>query len=411
LSELRWRSALPILRHGDFARFTFGRFCTNLGWQMIAVAVGWQVYALTHDPLALGYVGLWEFLPFVSLVLVGGHTADHFNRRRILVVTAVTESLCVGALLWLTVSGVGSPRPIYLAIAVFGATRAFWAPAMQAFLVNLVPREKLADAVAIDSLLRQIAVFAGPALGGVLYLLGASVVYVCCMLVFLLAASLMFSIRTVPPAALTAVGPLAGRAHELLEGLRYVAHNRALLGIISLDLFAVLFGGAVALLPIFASDVLHTGPVGLGLLRTAPAVGAAVVGAILAVRPLREHPGVWMFGGVSVFGLATIAFGLSGSFLLSLTALAIAGAGDMVSVYIRTVLVQLHTPENIRGRVSAVNSMFIGASNELGAFESGLMARWFGTVPSVVIGGCATLAVVAGSALLFPQLRRVPTLR
>lgn len=407
----RWRSALRLLRHGDFARFVLGRFSINLGWQMIAVAVGWQVYALTHDPLALGYVGLWEFLPFVSLVLVGGHTADHFNRRTILVFASLVVGLCASALLWFTVSGVARPGPIYLAMAVLGATRAFWAPAMQAFMVNLVPRAEFADAAAIDSLLRQIAVVTGPALGGVLYLVGAPIVYLCCMLIFLVAAVLMWSIRTAPPAALTGVGPLAGRAHELLEGLRFVARNRAMLGVISLDLFAVLFGGAAALLPVFAADVLHTGPVGLGLLRSAPAIGAALVGAVLAVRPLREHAGVWMFGGVTVFGLATIAFGLSTSFLLSLAALAIAGAGDMVSVYIRTVLVQLNTPENIRGRVSAVNSMFIGASNELGAFESGVTARWFGSVPSVVIGGCATLVVVAGSVWLFPQLRRVSTLR
>jgi MFS family permease len=204
---------------------------------------------------------------------------------------------------------------------------------------------------------------------------------------------------------------LRERAHELLEGIRFVLHNRAVLGMISLDLFAVLFGGAVALLPIFAADILHTGPSGLGLLRTAPAVGAATVGLVLAIRPLRNHAGAWMFAGVTVFGLATMVFGLSTSFLLSLAALVVAGAGDMLSVYIRTILVQLHTPENIRGRVSAVNSMFIGASNELGAFESGVMARWLGVVPSVLVGGVATLLVVGTWLVLFPQLRKVPPLR
>jgi MFS family permease len=411
LNQPRRFAAQLLLRHPDFARFVLGRLCTNLGWQMLGVAVGWQVYALTRDPLALGYVGLWEFLPFVSLVLLGGHTADHANRRRIIVVTAFTETLCVATLLWFTFSGLRHPWPIYLAIAVFGGTRAFWMPSMQALMVNLVPRADLPDAAAVDSLLRQVATVTGPALGGVLYLVGAPVVYLSCMAAFLVTASMMLMIRTATPAAQTGVGPLRGRTHELLAGLHFVARNRALLGVISLDLFAVLFGGAVALLPVFAADVLHTGPAGLGLLRTAPAVGAAVVGAMLAIRPIREHAGAWMFGGVAVFGLATIAFGLSTSFLLSLAALAIAGAGDMVSVYVRTVLVQLHTPENIRGRVSAVNAMFIGASNELGAFESGATARWFGTVPSVVAGGVATLAVVAGWALIFPQLRRVPPLR
>jgi MFS family permease len=228
---------------------------------------------------------------------------------------------------------------------------------------------------------------------------------------FMVTALLTLMITTPSLALSKASGPLRDRAHELLEGLRFVLHNRAVLGMISLDLFAVLFGGAVALLPIFAADILHTGPVGLGLLRTAPAVGAASVGLVLAIRPLRNNAGAWMFTGVAMFGLATMVFGLSTSFLLSLGALVIAGAGDMLSVYIRTILVQLHTPEHIRGRVSAVNSMFVGASNELGAFESGVMARWLGVVPSVLVGGAATLLVLGTWAVLFPQLRRMPSLR
>jgi MFS family permease len=227
------------------------------------------------------------------------------------------------------------------------------------------------------------------------------------MVLFLLTSALTFRIKTPSWTQRATGGALGGRLHELFEGLRFVLHNRALLGMISLDLFAVLFGGAVALLPIYAADILHTGTVGLGMLRTAPAVGAAIVGATLALRPLHKHAGAWMFGGVTVFGLATIVFGLSTSFLLSLAALLLAGAGDMVSVYVRLILVQTHTPEHIRGRVSAVNSMFVGASNELGAFESGVMARLFGAVPSVVIGGCATLAIVGAWAWLFPQLRKV----
>jgi hypothetical protein len=231
------------------------------------------------------------------------------------------------------------------------------------------------------------------------------------MVMFLLTAFWTVGIRT-PSLSLGSSGAaLRGGAHELLEGVRYVLHNRSLLGMISLDLFAVLFGGAVAMLPVYAADILHIGPVGLGTLRSAPAVGAAIVGSMLAFRPLRSHAGAWMFGGVTVFGLSIIVFGLSTSFLLSLLALLVAGAGDMLSVFVRVTLVQISTPEQIRGRVSAVSSMFIGASNELGAFESGVMARLFGTVPSVVLGGCATLLVVGAWSWLFPQLRKVQALR
>jgi MFS family permease len=403
-------AALPVLRHGNFFRLTVGRVCNNLGWQMLAVAVGWQVYALTRDPLALGLVGLWEFLPFISLVLVGGYAADHIERRHILVTGALVECVCVAALLSYTLAGGTRTWPIYLAVASYGATRAFWAPAMQAYLVNLVPREELPDAIALDSMLRQTATVGGPALGGVLYLLGAPVVYGTCVLLFAITATLTYGIRaprTVEPAATRP----PSRGLQMLEGVRFMRHNRVVLGLISLDLFAVLFGGAVALLPIFAADVLHVGPVGLGLLRSGPAAGALIVGVILALNPLRNRPGAWMFGGVAVFGLATITFGLSTSFLLSLAALIVAGGGDMLSVYVRTIVVQQFTPDAIRGRVSAVNSMFIGASNQLGAFESGVMARWLGTVPSVLVGGCATLVVVGTWMLLFPQLQKLKSLR
>ena len=401
---------LSLLRHRDFTRYTLSRLCTNLGWHMLAVAVGWQVYALTRDPLALGLVGLAEFLPFVSLVLLGGYAADHVDRRNVLLATAVVECLCVGGLLWFTLAGGTRTWPIYSAIAVFGATRAFWMPSMQAYLVNLVPREELAGAIALDSTLRQIATVAGPALGGLLFLAGAPVVYGVCITLFVVTALLTSTLRSVPPAAAQS-GAAPVRGAQLLEGVRFLLHNRIVLGLISLDLFAVLFGGAVALLPAFAADILHTGPLGLGLLRTAPAVGAVLVGALLALRPLREHGGGWLFGGVAIFGLATIVFGLSSSFLLSLAALVIAGGGDMVNMYVRLILVQQYTPDHIRGRVSAVNSLFIGASNELGAFESGVMARWLGLVPSVLFGGIATLAVVGLWMLWFPQLRKIPPLR
>jgi MFS family permease len=411
LSPILPRQALPALRNASFVRFTLGRLCTILGWQMLGVAVGWHVYALTRDPLALGLIVLWEFLPFFLLVLVGGHTADHFNRRHIVIVTALVECSCALSLLWFALHGLARTWPVYAAMALFGATRAFWAPAMQAMLVNIVRREDLAPSVATDSMLRQIATVGGPVLGGVLYLLGPHIVYAACALLFLATALLTLSNRVQLPPSLRSDQPLSQRGHELLEGLRYVFRSRVVLACLSLDLFAVLFGGATALLPIFAADILRIGPGGLGLLRAGPAIGAGIVGLVLASRPLRSHAGNWLFGGVAVFGVATIVFGLSTSFWLSLAALIVAGAGDMVSVYVRLVLVQLNTPEAIRGRVSAVNSMFIGASNELGGFESGVTARWFGTVPSVLAGGIATLLVVALWRQWFPQLRRLPPLR
>ncbi len=405
------RRRLPALQHRDFLRYVAGRLFTTLGWQMMTVAVGWQVYSITHDPLSLGLVGLCEFLPFIVLILIGGHTADHVDRRRIVTVAALVECGCAAALLWFAISGVTRPWPIYAVVAVFGASRAFWAPATQAYVVNLVPRNELPSAIATSSSIRQIAVISGPALGGVLYLLGAPAVYTTCMAMFLLTAFWTAGISTPSLSLGSSGGASRGRAHELLEGVRFVLHNRPVLGMISLDLFAVLFGGAIAMLPVYAADILHIGPVGLGTLRSAPAVGAAIVGSMLALRPLRSHAGAWMFSGVTVFGLAIIVFGISTSFPLSLLALLTAGAGDMLSVYVRVTLVQINTPEQIRGRVSAVSSMFIGASNELGAFESGVMARLFGTVPSVVLGGCATLLVVGAWSWLFPQLRKVQTLR
>lgn len=411
MSPTRARASLPVLRNRHFALYTCSRLCTSLGWQMLGVAVGWHVYALTHDPLALGLVGLWEFLPFFSMVLVGGHTADHFNRRHILIVAALVECGCALSLLWFSLHGYSRTWPVYVAMALFGATRAFWSPAMQAFLVNIVRREDLAPSLATDSMLRQLSVVGGPALGGALYLLGPHVVYATCAALFLATALLTIANRVKLPPSLRSDEPLSKRGHELLEGLRHVFRSRVVLACLSLDLFAVLFGGATALLPIFAADILQVGPVGLGVLRSGPAIGAGIVGLVLAARPLRNRAGEWMFGGVAVFGVATIIFGLSTNFWLSLVALILEGAGDMVSVYVRTVLVQLNTPEAIRGRVSAVNSMFIGASNQLGGFESGVTARLFGVVPSVLIGGLSTLVIVALWRHWFPQMRRLPSLR
>jgi MFS family permease len=366
------------------------------------------VYALTRDPLALGLVGLSEFLPFVLLVLVGGHAADHSERRALASRAYVLVILCALALLALTVGGGRQAWPIYLVVGTFGAARAFWAPAMQSMLPSLVAREDFAGTVALNSMLFQIAAAAGPVLGGVLYLIGAPVVFGACALLFALALLLIRMIRAdTHPAA----PPPLGSAQRFMQGLQFVRRSPLVLGAISLDLFAVLFGGAVALLPIYAHDLLHTGPVGLGLLRAAPAVGAGLAALALALRPLRDHAGRALLGGVAVFGVCMVVFGLSRSMPLSLLALLLSGSGDMVSLYVRGILVPLATPDELRGRVSAVTSMFVGASNELGEFESGLTAKWLGTVPSVVIGGVLTLAVAGGWALLFPSLRKLRHLR
>jgi MFS family permease len=404
-------ASLAVLRHAQFARFAICRFMTTLSWQMLAVAVGWHVYALTHDALALGLVGLSEFLPFLLLVMVGGHVADHADRRDVLVIAWSIEALCIGVLLWLTLAGGQAVWPIYLVIVAFGSTRAFYAPAMQALGPTLVPREEFPRAVALNSTLFQIASISGPALGGALYLLGPSVVFGACLGLFVITVLLMLSLGPHRAAQRSVADAPATDGHALLEGLRYVLHQRVVLGVISLDLFAVLFGGATALLPIYAAEVLHIGPVGLGVLRSAPSVGALVAAGILALRPINRHAGAWMFGGVAVFGIATLVFGVSRNIPLSVAALLLLGCGDMVSVYVRGILVQLNTPDAIRGRVSAINSMFIGGSNELGEFESGATARWFGAVRAVLLGGALTLAVVAGWMGLFPELRRLDRLR
>jgi MFS family permease len=403
-------ASLAVLRHAQFARFATCRFFTTLSWQMLAVAVGWQVYALTHDPLALGLAGLSEFLPFVCLVLLGGHVADHADRRNVLVITWSIEALCIGALLWLTVAGLRSVWPIYLVIATFGTTRAFYAPAMQSIVPTLVPRDEFPRALALNSTLFQIAVVSGPALGGVLFLFGPAVVFGVCLVLFIATVLLVLTLgsrRAVRDAAQAGTST----RHQLLEGLRYVMHQRLVLGVMSLDLFAVLFGGATALLPIFAGEVLHIGPLGLGLLRTAPGVGAGLTAAALTLRPIERHAGAYMFGGVALFGVCTIVFALSRNVALSLTALLVLGSGDMLSIYVRGILVQLNTPDSIRGRVSAINSMFIGGSNELGEFESGVTARWFGAVRAAVLGGALTLAVVAAWIGIFPGLRKLNRLR
>lgn len=393
--------ALSALQYPDFARFITARFLSTLAVQMQSVAVGWQVYAITGDTLDLGLIGLAQFMPFIALVLIAGQVADRRERRRILTACYALEVLCGLLLLAFTLSGLQVVWPVFAVMVLFGVARAFSMPTSQAITPNLVPPASFGNAVALNSSSFQVATIVGPTLGGVLYLAGPAIVYTSVALLLGVSVVLMATVRIHGQVPNTE--PATWRT--VLEGLRFVRSRPIVLGAISLDLFAVLFGGATAMLPAYASDVLRVGPSGLGLLRTAPGVGAALIALVLVFSPMARHVGRWMFGGVALFGAATVVFGLSQSFALSLGALFLLGAGDMVSVYIRHVLVQLETPDAIRGRVSAVNAVFIGASNELGEFESGVTARWFGLVPSVVIGGVATLAVAGIWSRLFPSLR------
>ncbi len=392
-------------QHPNFRYYLAVRVATTTASEMQAVAVAWQVYGLTHRPLDLGLVGLAQFLPGVLLFLVTGQTADRFARQRILQVCCAGFALCSGLLLALTLRGFTAIWPIYGVLLLNGTVRAFNGPAGQAFLPLLVSAEDFPNAVAWNSSIFQAATILGPIVGGLLYGFTASpaLVYTCAGVEYVGALLLLGGIRVVTtqekrPAVL---GVMA------LEGLRYIRRNRLILGAISLDLFAVLLGGAVALLPVYAREILHAGASGLGILRSAPGVGAVVMATAVAHWPLRRHAGAIMLWCVAGFGIFTVIFGVSRNLALSLAALAMIGACDMVSVIVRHTLIQLSTPDEMRGRVSAVNVLFIGASNEVGQFESGITAQWFGTVPAVVLGGLGTIAIVALWAWRFPALRQV----
>ncbi len=392
-----------LLAHAGFSRYLSARLAVSIAVQMQTVAVGWQIYSITRDPLDLGLIGLSQFLPFVLLVLPAGQVADRRNRARILAGCYALEFLCALLLLAFTLSGLAVVWPVFAVMILFGMARAFAMPASQAILPNLVPPALFSRAVAVQSSTWQLSIIIGPAIGGFVYLLGPDAVYGSVAALLAAAFVLMMGLRAPLPAP--SLEPDSW--HTLLEGLRFVWRRRIILGAVSLDLFAVLFGGAVALLPAYASDVLDVGPVGFGWLRAAPGIGAAVVALALAWRPITRHVGARMFACVAIFGFGTVVFGLSGSYLLSLAALIVVGAADMVSVYIRHMLVQLETPDAIRGRVSAVNAVFIGASNELGEFESGLTAAWWGLKPAVVVGGLASVAIAALWTRWFPALRRM----
>ncbi|RAU23051.1 MFS transporter [Paramagnetospirillum kuznetsovii] len=392
-------SARDVLAIRDFRLFLLGRLLASLAQQTASVAVGWLVYDTTHNPMDLGLVGLAQFVPALIFVLPGGHLADKVDRRLILLACSLVTTLVMLALLAIVASGSPDMVAVYAAMSVLGAVRAFWGPAGQSLTPLLVRRDLLSRAVALNSTVWQITVIAGPALGGFLYALGPVAVFG--------TSSVLLTGATLATFAMTArLSIRTESSGGIFDGIRFVLGRPEILGSVSLDLFAVLLGGATALLPIYARDILMVGPVGLGLLRSAPALGAATSALVLAHRPMERGAGAKLFVAVAIFGAATVVFGLSTSFPLSMAALAVLGAADMVSVVLRQTLVQINTPDEMRGRVSAVNLVFITASNELGEFESGVTAALLGTVPAVVLGGVGTLAVAAIWAYRFPALRR-----
>jgi MFS family permease len=397
----------------DFRRYQLARMAVIIGAEAQTVAVAWQVYSITHRPLDLGYTGLALFVPGLFFLLPAGHAADRYDRRHIILICYSIQVLCTGALLAIALMGLRNVWLIYTVLFFIGTGRSFSGPASSALIPHLVPEGHFVNAVTWGAAIFQLANIAGPALGGLLFTLplhgpleGGGIVYIATLisLVWFLVLIGSLSVR---------LGRMEHRAASLnvvLAGFQYVRRSPILLGSFSLDLFVVLLGGATALMPIFAQEILHTGPKGLGILRAAPAAGALVVSLLLARYPLHRKAGHRLFVCVGLFGVATIVFGLSRNIYLSLAALAIAGAADMISVVVRSSVLQLATPPEMRGRVSAVNSMFLGASNELGEFESGVTAQWLGAVRATVAGGIGALIVTGLWSVIFPDLREADEL-
>jgi MFS family permease len=415
LSSKSVTGGFAVLKNRDFTLYLCARFCSSIAAQMIIMAVGWQVYHLTGRVLDLGLIGLSQFLPFLSLVLFAGHAADQFDRRLIILICLCAHGICAFLLLAFALGDLKSTLPIFAVLGVLGVARAFQLPASQSFVPTIVPAASLRNALAVNSSANQVATIAGPSAGGVLYALaetglgrtsGAEMVYGAAAILLVAAVVTVLLVRKRrAPCVRSAVS-----WGSLLAGLGFIWRRKTVLGAISLDLFAVLFGGATALLPAFTRDVLHAGPEVFGYLRAAPGLGAGATALWLAFRPVSRQVGMTMFAGVAAFGVATVVLGLTRTFWVAMTALVILGIGDMISVFIRSLLVQLETPDEIRGRVSAVNSVFIGASNELGEFESGFTAAWFGLVPAIVVGGAATLVVTfLWARVFFPVLWHMQT--
>ncbi len=400
-----------LLRNRRYVLYLVSRVALMIAMQMLAVAVGWQVYEITHQALALGFSGLALFLPAFVLALPGGHVADRLDRRWILLVCHFGSASCAATLAILAYEKVHHLFPIYAVLCMLGTIRAFSGAAGQAFMPSLVEKHQLGRAVAFASSCWQMAIIAGPSLGGMIYAVAgaAAPVYAVCAVLASVAVIAMFAIGK-PPQPIEAKKRDPASLATLLAGIRYVWADKPILGSISLDLFAVLLGGAVALLPIYARDILRIGPWGLGLLRTAPAMGALLVALVLAWFPLKRRAGVMMLLSVLVFGIATIGFGFAREFPFALAMLLVLGGADMISVVVRSTLVQVRTPDEMRGRVSAVNMVFVGASNELGEFESGVTAAWLGPERAVIVGGVGTCIVVVLWAILFPALRKIDRL-
>jgi MFS family permease len=397
---------MALFRHQSFANFWFARILSSSSFQMLSVAIAWQMYDLTKDPYSLGFVGLVQFLPMVLLTFVVGPFADRFDRRKIVYISQFIEAGIAALLLYTNFTGGLNKEQIYLAAAILGACRAFEGPTSTSLLPQLVSRAILPQAISLSTTAGQTSQILGPALGGLLFSLGPSFVYGTATIALLTASILVFLIkveqffRSTEPVTLRSV----------FMGLEFIFKKPIILGTISLDLFAVLLGGATALMPIFAQDILETGPWGLGLLRTSPAVGALIVSIFLAYYPLKKAIGMKLFAALAVFGLSTMVFAVSTNIILSLVALLFIGGSDVVSVVIRQSLVQLQTPDEMRGRVNAVNSLFIGTSNQLGEFESGMVAGLIGTVPAAFVGGVGTILVAGLWMYLFPSLRRIRSL-
>jgi MFS family permease len=430
--------------HPNFVAFTLARFFIVLALEMQSVAVGWQVYEITKRAIDLGYVGLAQFLPGFALFLIAGHTADIFDRRKLLMYVYVGYAVCSALLLVIVRTSPHNVRWIYVVLVLLGVVRSFSFPVSRAILPHLVPAEHFANAVAWNASTFQVATIAGPAAGGIAYAAfhGPAGVYALAVTAAVVSIALTFRIhpiaagtperagegrfenRPAPANRNSSASPTGGAGATLprssaraqfslqtvLAGFHFIWEKKLILGSISLDMFAVLLGGATALLPIYARTILHTGPWGLGLLRSAPGVGAALMAIVVAHWPIRRRAGITMLLSVAGFGVFTIVFGLSNNLVLSLAALLLLGASDMVSVIIRATLVQVATPDEMRGRVNAVDMLFIGVSNQLGEFESGVTAQWFGTVPAVVLGGVGTLLVIAVWAWMFPELRKADRL-
>jgi MFS family permease len=392
-------------RYPAFTIFQTARCLVVLALEMQAVAVGWQVYEITKRPLDLGLVGLAQFLPGIVLFLLAGHVADTLDRRRVLIACDVGFAICFVLLLILTAMGTRSVAAIYVVLVLLGIVRSFNGPASRAILPRLVPAEHFQNSVAWASGIFQLATILGPVLGGLIYAIfrGPLAVYVIAAVVTGVAVGLLLRLKI----AIKPLEEAESSSSSVFEGFRYIWREKLILGAISLDLFAVLLGGAVALLPVYAKEIFQTGPWGLGLLRGAPGVGAGIMAIVIAYKPLRKNVGATMLWCVAAFGLFTVVFGISRSMIFSLIALFMVGATDMVSVIVRGTLIQVATPDQMRGRVNAVDMVFIGASNELGQFESGVTAQLFGAVPAVILGGIGAIVVTGLWAWLFPELRKV----